>query len=221
MDKGSNKKHAAAAPAAPGSPTRQVVREALDAVLTGRMTEVDYNNLAWQSHQSDLQPCDVCGRTFNAKALARHQNACKPGGLFDKPVTGDSEVAKELQRKRKLAQAEAKAAADKAKSEASSNNSLDGPATERSPSKKPVKTSNMLLCPYCGREYGSQSLPIHIKTCQTKQHDVKVSSEVVEKVLKGTMSKEEVVFKPIRTMAMSANRKRSTMKLPLRRTRQR
>lgn len=51
----------------------------------------------------------------------------------------------------------------------------------------------MLMCPYCGREYGSQSLPIHLKVCQTKHHDVKVSEEVVQKVLSGQMNKDEVL----------------------------
>ena len=162
----------AAAPGVADQKKLQVAREALDAVMTGRMTEDEYNALAWQTQQSNLLPCDVCGRTFNAKALQRHQNACKPGGLFDK---GHANAGPLPSKPKPKAEEE------------------ETPAFELVPEPRPkMKTSNMVLCPYCGREYGSQSLPIHIKVCQTKHHDVKISPDIVEKVLSGNMNKEEV-----------------------------
>lgn len=150
------------------------------------MSEEDYNALAWQTHQGNLVPCTVCGRTFSATALARHQNACKPGGLFDKGGHHHNGATSQ----NKTDGVAAKESDKVVDAFANFNEDSQPPASTR----KPVKTSNMVLCPYCGREYGSKSLPIHVKVCQTKHHDVKVTPETIERVLTGKMSKEEVPF---------------------------
>ncbi|XP_035292520.1 zinc finger protein 474 [Cricetulus griseus] len=36
------------------------------------------NEAAWTSAQSQLVPCDVCGRTFLPDRLIVHQRSCKP-----------------------------------------------------------------------------------------------------------------------------------------------
>ena len=38
-----------------------------------------FNEAAWQSAQSQLVPCENCGRTFAPDRLPIHQRGCKPG----------------------------------------------------------------------------------------------------------------------------------------------
>ncbi|XP_068103160.1 zinc finger protein 475 isoform X2 [Hyperolius riggenbachi] len=39
---------------------------------------VAINEAAWQSAQSQLVACDICGRTFLSDRLLIHQRSCKP-----------------------------------------------------------------------------------------------------------------------------------------------
>lgn len=41
-----------------------------------------FNQAAWQSAQSQLIPCDNCGRTFAPDRLSIHQRSCKPGKYY-------------------------------------------------------------------------------------------------------------------------------------------
>ncbi|KAK7477843.1 hypothetical protein BaRGS_00030921 [Batillaria attramentaria] len=41
-----------------------------------------FNELAWQSAQSNLVPCPTCGRTFQPDRLPVHQRSCKPGKVL-------------------------------------------------------------------------------------------------------------------------------------------
>lgn len=38
----------------------------------------------------------------------------------------------------------------------------------KSPPRQPGQRPRMLMCPLCGREFGTMSLPIHMKTCRQK-----------------------------------------------------
>lgn len=167
--------------------------------------------MAFENYKSNLIPCDVCGRTFTEKALAHHRNACQPGGHFD-----DGKRARPVSPQRPST---ASPTSTERKSGGGFSPSM-APSSPNSSAASPV--SKMVLCPYCGREYGSKSLPIHIKTCQTKHHDVKVSEEVVQKVLAGQMNKAEVILFSQLNTAYNINERKaqwatthSTMRLHL------
>ena len=51
----------------------------LPSVVGPGKADVDrFNELAWQSAQSNLVPCNNCGRTFNPDRLPIHQKSCTP-----------------------------------------------------------------------------------------------------------------------------------------------
>ena len=54
----------------------------LPSVGNGANNDVErFNEAAWQSAQSQLLPCENCGRTFAPDRLSIHQRSCKPGKL--------------------------------------------------------------------------------------------------------------------------------------------
>ena len=42
------------------------------------------------------------------------------------------------------------------------------PQRKRSPARLPGQRPRMLVCPLCGKEFGTLSLPIHMKTCRQR-----------------------------------------------------
>ena len=48
------------------------------------------------------------------------------------------------------------------------SNTVQQPARKKSPPRQPGQRPRMLVCPLCGREFGTMSLPIHMKTCRQK-----------------------------------------------------
>ncbi|XP_046358986.2 zinc finger protein 474-like [Haliotis rufescens] len=46
---------------------------------SGKYDAERFNEMAWQSAQSNLAECENCGRTFNPDRLPVHQRSCKPG----------------------------------------------------------------------------------------------------------------------------------------------
>jgi len=96
-----------------------------------------------------LVPCG-CGRTFLPDSLKRHQKTCKsasimPGATLNGP----------------------KSKTVKAGSLGAAGASLMGkpPAAPKPPGALRPKA---LMCYICGREYGTTSLEIHLKTCKKK-----------------------------------------------------
>lgn len=51
--------------------------------IDSRATDTErFNEAAWKSAQSQLLPCENCGRTFAPDRLPIHQRSCKPGEYF-------------------------------------------------------------------------------------------------------------------------------------------
>ena len=44
---------------------------------SGHYSIEDFNQAAWESSQSQLVPCEICGRTFLPDRLVVHQRSCK------------------------------------------------------------------------------------------------------------------------------------------------
>lgn len=112
---------------------------------SGGAYDVDaMNEAAWQSAQSQLIPCDRCGRTFNPERLSVHQRSCKATGGGGK-ATGGGAMAS-------------------SSGVSNMNNSSGG----SSPSKPPPEKPNFVLCYICGRKFGSKSIAIHEPQCLEK-----------------------------------------------------
>ena len=104
-----------------------------------------YNNEAFdQFNEKALVPCENCGRTFLPDSLKRHMKGCAT-------VAGGSNERRRstLTRKSQLGQA----GAEQLKKASPDIGALRPKA---------------LICYICGREYGSASLEIHLKTCRKK-----------------------------------------------------
>ncbi|XP_060071157.1 zinc finger protein 474-like [Ylistrum balloti] len=101
------------------------------------------NEAAWQSAQSQLIPCDRCGRTFAPDRLSVHQRACKapPGAAKQPASTGNS-------------------------SGSSSGNS--GGQMSPTKSKAAPAGPQFVLCYICGRKFGTKSVAIHEPQCLEK-----------------------------------------------------
>ncbi|XP_069818757.1 zinc finger protein 475 isoform X2 [Dendropsophus ebraccatus] len=101
------------------------------------------NEAAWQSSQSQLLPCENCGRTFLPDRLLVHQKSCKPTGKTsgsNKTLTNANSVPD-----------------SKTASELSNVMNPHNPGKPRT-----------LICYICGREFGTKSLPIHEPKCLEK-----------------------------------------------------
>ena len=60
-------------------PVKPVVVELPKISAGGSYNLEQFNEAAWQAAQSNLVPCENCGRTFNPDRLPVHQKSCKPG----------------------------------------------------------------------------------------------------------------------------------------------
>lgn len=100
------------------------------------------NEMAFQSSQNQLVPCQNCGRTFNPDRLAVHQRSCrsaKPAKLsknFDPSRVGSGRK---------------------------SGNGYGSPPKSPQPSKP-----RTVVCYICGREFGTKSISIHEPQCLKK-----------------------------------------------------
>ncbi|CAG9459987.1 unnamed protein product [Pedinophyceae sp. YPF-701] len=105
---------------------------------------------------SSLVPCPSCGRTFNEEALARHAPSCKGrDGKGPKPSGGSGSFG------------------SPAASPAGGGGGGAGPGGR----------PKGYVCYLCGQQYGSTSLPIHIKKCKemwTKRTDRPMPPEPAE-----------------------------------------
>ncbi len=108
------------------------------------------NNQAFDTYNKEaLVPCENCGRTFLPDRLIVHQRSCKPkDGSSSKPSKP--------------------AAAFGGGSANNFGGSGSGFGEKKSPAKGMGMRPRMLVCPLCGREFGTASLSIHMKTCRQK-----------------------------------------------------
>ncbi|KAL4227285.1 hypothetical protein ACF0H5_012731 [Mactra antiquata] len=123
---------------------RRPVPKKPEAIGGGGKYDVEaMNEAAWKSAQSQLIPCENCGRTFAPDRLAVHQRACKPKD-GSAPKTGTST------------------------SNSTSNgigNHLGGLKQPKADAKGGPRT---VVCYICGREFGSKSIGIHEPQCLEK-----------------------------------------------------
>lgn len=96
------------------------------------------NAAAWESAQSQLIPCDRCGRTFASDRLSVHQRSCKATGGVKKGPGGSSTIT-----------------------------SNPNPQSSTKMNVAPEKPT-FVLCYICGQKYGSKSLSIHEPQCLEK-----------------------------------------------------
>ncbi|CAG2201189.1 Zinc finger protein 474 [Mytilus edulis] len=96
------------------------------------------NAAAWESAQSQLIPCDRCGRTFASDRLSVHQRSCKATGGVKKGPGGSSTIT-----------------------------SNPNPKSSTKMNVAPEKPT-FVLCYICGQKYGSKSLSIHEPQCLEK-----------------------------------------------------
>lgn len=66
-------------------PVKPVIVDLPKISASGSYNLEQFNEAAWQAAQSNLVPCENCGRTFNPDRLPVHQKGCKPGKVL-KPL---------------------------------------------------------------------------------------------------------------------------------------
>ncbi|XP_045216283.2 zinc finger protein 474-like [Mercenaria mercenaria] len=125
-----------------------------EVLQSGGKYDVDaMNEAAWKSAQSQLIPCDGCGRTFAPDRLSVHQRACKGAGK------GGAKPAQQA-------------------GSGGTKKFVDGPGIKRegtytsdnpSPPKSIVPPGpKFVLCYICGRKFGTKSIDIHTPQCLEK-----------------------------------------------------
>lgn len=103
------------------------------------------NEAAWQSAQSQLIPCDRCGRTFAPDRLSVHQRACKaPPGAAKPPAPSGGAGG--------------------------GQSPPGGSGGQISPKKSKAAAAGpqFVLCYICGRKFGSKSIAFHEPQCLDK-----------------------------------------------------
>jgi len=128
--------------------------EALSGAPKGGYDLDSYNAQATDSYQTKgLEPCTNCGRTFLPESLLKHAKFCKgPNG--SKPTPG---------RASSLSKTVGPGVGG------GSGGAPSRPSGGASPEKhQPTVKPRGLMCYICGREFGTASLAIHLKTCTKK-----------------------------------------------------
>ena len=117
-------------------------------MLTGQASDQqkqDYNDEAFKNwNEKVLSPCPNCARTFLPEKLEVHLRGCNKS--HGKPAPSGPGMA-------------GSSAAKKAGGA--------GAASTASPNKI-IERPKALMCYICGKEYGTASLEIHLKTCRKK-----------------------------------------------------
>ncbi|XP_070541833.1 zinc finger protein 474-like [Ptychodera flava] len=114
--------------------------------------DLEYNDAAFQSMQSQYVPCENCGRTFAPDRLPIHQKGCHP-----KPGNNNKTGFKPTPQTRtsiSQAKTQPEAAADRPKTVTLKSSGSRRPQT--------------VICYICGREFGSKSISIHEPQCLEK-----------------------------------------------------
>lgn len=122
---------------------------ALSGAKTGGYNVDSYNDAAYDSFKNKaLEGCPNCGRTFNPDSLIKHMKMCKTpkDGVKRSGSPGGVEESK------------------------ISSGTTSGGAGASSPSRGAggIQKPRTLMCYICGREFGSSSLEIHLKSCKVK-----------------------------------------------------
>ena len=127
-----------------------------EAVGGGGKYDIDaMNDAAWKSAQSQLIPCENCGRTFAPDRLSVHKRACKPKDGSSAKDAGTSGTNTDSKPKD----------GSSAKDAGTSGTNTDSKSgRDVSPQRGP-KT---VICYICGREFGSKSISIHEPQCLEK-----------------------------------------------------
>jgi len=113
-----------------------------------------YNEAAFENYnEKALEKCSGCTRTFNADALVRHQKMC---------LKGKTTIGSDANNKNTSFGASAQSNQN---ATSVNGNTLNWKAA--ADPKKP----KALVCYICGREFGTASLPIHLKSCKKKWED--------------------------------------------------
>ena len=109
-----------------------------------------YNDAAYDNYKNkSLEPCTGCGRTFNSDALVKHQKMClKKNGISAPPANKEN-------------------SSSFANSGGSGGIGGGGGGLNWKAAALPVRPK-ALVCYICGREFGSASLDIHLKSCKKK-----------------------------------------------------
>ncbi|KAL4503233.1 hypothetical protein ABPG72_000839 [Tetrahymena utriculariae] len=157
-----------------------------------------YNNRAFDSYNySALMPCYHCGRTFKPEALVHHAKVCTAENPF-KPLNrdqgGNDAQGGEYDETNAAnlipcAKCARKFAADRISKHELACKGTGGTGVSMAPGAKGAQTAPItkkqpvqsyepkipqrpktLVCYICGREYGTTSLAIHLKTCEQKWH---------------------------------------------------
>ena len=101
------------------------------------------NDLAFQASQSQLVPCENCGRTFNPDRLPVHQRSCRPNNPLKLSKNFDP-------------------------SRATSRGQRPSPMGDYRRSPQPPNKPKTVVCFICGREFGTKSISIHEPQCMKK-----------------------------------------------------
>ncbi|XP_041370537.1 zinc finger protein 474-like [Gigantopelta aegis] len=146
-----------------------------------------FNELAWQSAQSNLVPCNNCGRTFNPDRLPIHLKSCKPDKpMFPVKKSGSQTDQENKERPRTATISKPKivnvgsgsnidTAAAKAAGAGSGYHLGNRQKTFTSPNKNPPvakppvnRGPKFVICYICGRQFGTSSIGIHEPKCLEK-----------------------------------------------------
>ncbi|XP_074651936.1 zinc finger protein 474-like [Tubulanus polymorphus] len=124
-----------------------------------------FNEAAYKSAQSQLVPCENCGRTFNPDRLPIHQRSCKPGKPLSPLKTGSSKQNDNNASNHISASYETQ----RPKTATLSNPKvLKNPTSQPQPVPAPPpggKGPRFITCTGCGKAFTHASLVIHQKKC--------------------------------------------------------
>lgn len=99
------------------------------------------NQMAFESSQMQLVPCEYCGRTFNPDRLPVHQRSCRPNNAAKPSKNFDPSKVQ---------------------------SGSPGSASYHTPSPRQPLKPRTVVCYICGREFGTKSISIHEPQCLKK-----------------------------------------------------
>eukprot|EP00347_Sterkiella_histriomuscorum_P001028 403373615 len=139
----------------------------------------EYNNDAYKNYNEKvLEPCPNCGRTFLPDRLQVHLRSCKGSGSDMKasntrkpeenkasPQIGGGKMAQSM---KVQSQAEMLSSSQGSPNGGKMGGSSAGQQKSPGGLSQTFKKPKTLVCYICGREFGTSSLDIHIKSCKQK-----------------------------------------------------
>ena len=135
--------------------------KAITQAQTGKIDDT-YNEAAFDNYNNKaLEKCLGCGRTFNPDALAKHMPQCmkRNGKALPSP---DRNAGNSTMASSSFGGGSGPMSPGANSVGAASNGGLNW----GSPSK--IQKPKSLVCYICGREFGTASLEIHLKSCKKK-----------------------------------------------------